>query len=338
MQLGTGGTAIRKGKRRAALAVVAALACTMYVPSTAAATATDDYPSRPVRLVGGTPAGTGVDFMLRAMQTSLQADLGQPIVIEQRPGADQLLAARYVATAPADGYTLLVATGTQVAVNPAVYASPGYDPDRDFTPVTLLARYNMVVVVHPSLPVHTLAELAAWSRAHPGTLNYGTGGSSTMLVAEGLKAAIGADLTHIPYSGIPASINALLAGDVHVGILEVSLALPSIRAGRMRALVVSSERRLVQLPDVPTFAEAGHADVVIPIWNALYAPAGTPAAIIARLRTAFVRALDDPEIAERIMAAGIVPVTSTPEGLRAKAHRERAEVAALLQRLGVAPR
>jgi len=335
MQSLTGEIPIRNGTRRATLAILAALACTVPVPGNAAA---DDYPSRLVRLVVGTPAGTGVDFLLRTMQASLQAELGQPIVIEQRVGADQLLAARQVAAAPADGYTLLAATGTQVAVNPAVYAIPGYDPDRDFTPVTLLAGYSMLVVVHPSLPVHTLAELAAWSRAHPQTLNYGAGGSSTMLVAEGLKAAIGADLTHIPYTGIPASLNALLAGDVHVGILEVSQALPSIRAGRVRALVVSSERRLPQLPDVPTFAEAGHASVVVPIWNALYAPAGTPAAIIARLRTAFVRALDDPEVAERLMAAGIVPATSTPDELRAKARRERAEVTALLKRLDIPPR
>jgi len=335
MQSLTGEIPIRNGTRRAAVAVFAALACTVYVPGTATA---DDYPSRPVRVVVGTPVGSGIDFMLRAMQASLQAELGQPIVIEQRVGADQLLAARQVAGAAADGYTLLAGTRTQIAVNPVVYASPGYDPDRDFAPITLLGHNIVLVAVQRSLPVHTLAELAAWSRAHPRTLNYGAGAGSVMLVAEHLKATIGADLTYIPYNGIAPSLNALLAGDVHVGILDVPTALPSIRSGHIRALVVSGERRFPQLPDVPTFAEAGHANAEPPIWNALYAPAGTPAAIVARLRTAFVHALDVPEIAERIVAVGIVPATSTPEALRAKAQRERAEVTALLQRLGIPPR
>jgi tripartite-type tricarboxylate transporter receptor subunit TctC len=158
-----------------------------------------------------------------------------------------------------------------------------------------------------------------------------------MLAVEALKATIAADLTHIPYNGIAPSMHALLAGDVQVGIVDVTTALPSIRAGRVRALVVSGDRRFPQLPEVPTFAQAGYPNADLPIWNALFAPAGTPEAIVARVRAAFVRVLEMPEIAEKLVGAGIMPATTTPDGLRDKILRERAEVGALVKRLGIAP-
>lgn len=317
-----------------ARAALAALALVAWLP----AIASDTFPSRPVRVICGSPAGSSIDFMLRAMQDALGAELGQPIVIENRPGADQVLAARLVAAAAPDGYTLLVGTGTQFAVNPVTLANPGYDADRDFVPITLLGHQIMLVAIDPALPVRTLAELAAHSRARPDTLNYGASMGSLMLAGEALKAAIAADLTHIPYNGIARSMNALLAGDVQVGIVDVTTSLPSIRAGKVRALVVSGERRFPPLPDVPTFAEAGFPNVDLPIWSALFAPAGTPEPIVARLRTAFVRVLDKPEIAERLIGGGIVPATTTPDGLRAKIQRERAGMAALVKRLGLAPK
>lgn len=320
---------------RSLRAALVAFAFATVAPSVPAA---DAYPTRPVRVVVGTPAGSGIDITLRAMQDLLHAELGQPIVIEQRVGADQLLAARQVAAAPADGYTLLAGTRTQIAVNPVAYANPGYDPDRDLAPITLLGHNVMLLAVQPSVPVRTLAELAPYSRAHPHTLNYGAGAGSVLLATEALKAAIGADLMSVPYNGFGPSLNALVAGDVHVSLLDVPTALPSIRAGRIRALVVSGERRFPELLGVPTFAEAGYANAEPPVWNALYAPAGTPDAVIARLRAAFVRALETPGIAARMMSVGIVPATSTPDELRAKAQRERTEVAALMKRLGMAPR
>lgn len=333
----TGWERVRQGARRAtraALAAIAVLALGAWPPLAAA---TDAYPSRPVRVIVGSPAGSSYDFMLRTMQEALRAELGQPIVIEQRVGADQVLAARQVAVAAGDGYTLLAGTRTQFAVNPVTNANPGYDADRDFVPITLLGYQTLLVAVHPSLPVHTLAELAAYSRAHPNTLNYGASMGSMMLAGEALKATISADMTHIPYNGISRSMNALLAGDVQVAIVDVTNALPSIRAGKVRALVVSGDRRFPQLPELPTFAEAGYANADLPIWNALFAPAGTPEAIVTRVRAAFVRVLEMPEIADKLVGGGIMPATTTPDALRAMILRERAEVGALAKRLGIAP-
>jgi tripartite-type tricarboxylate transporter receptor subunit TctC len=334
--MGGGRTCARPSRRATfALPILAALALgAAPLPGGAS----DAFPARPVRVIVGTPAGSTYDFMLRTMQEALRVDLGQPIVIEHRVGADQILAARHAAAATADGYTLLAGSRTQFAVNPVTYASPGYDPDRDLMPVTLLGYQIMLVVVHPSVPVATLAELAAYSRARPNALNYGAGSGSLMLAGESLKAAIGADMTHIPYNGIAPSMNALLAGDVQVGIVDVTAALPAVKAGRVRALVVSGERRFPQLPDVPTFAEAGYPKADLLLWNALFAPAGTPEAIVTRVRASFVKVLGQPDIAEKLLGAGVVPATTTPEGLRTMIQRERAEVSALVKRLGIAPR
>jgi tripartite-type tricarboxylate transporter receptor subunit TctC len=325
-------------RRALCLALAGGAAAWSGEPAWSQAMNLDAWPTQPVRVVVGTPAGSTYDFMLRTMQPPLRASLGQPIVIEHRVGADQILAARRVAGAAADGYTVLAGTRTLVAVNPVLHANLGYDPDRDLLPVTLLGKQILLVAVHPSLPVSTLAELAAWSRAHPNKLNYGAGSGAIMLAGEALKGAIGADMTHVPYNGLAPTLQALLAGDVQVGLVDVTSAQAAIRAGRVRALVVSGARRLPQLPDVPTFTEAGFPSADLPLWNALFAPAGTPDAIVARLRAAIVAVLEDREIADKLVGAGVVPETSTPEELRSRILRERAEVNALVNRLGIAPK
>lgn len=320
-------------RHAAATLAYLAIAC-----AAAGAMAADAFPDRPVRVIVGTPAGSTFDFVLRTMSERMRTELGQPIVIEYRVGADQIFAARQVAAAPPDGYMILAATRTQMAVNPATYATLGYDVDRDFLPLTLLGYQISLVAVHPSLPVHTLAELATYSRARPGTLNYGAGSGSFMIAGESLKAAIGADLVHIPYNGIAPTMNALLAGDVQVALVDVTVAAAHIRAGRLRALVVSGQKRYPPLPDVPTFAESGYPSLDLSVWIAMYAPAGTPEATAARLRGAIARTLDAPEVAEKLVNGGVVPVTSTPEQLRELVRREQADVAALVKRLGLAPK
>lgn len=326
---------LRPGTRRFALAAFAALGLGPWLPHAAA---NDAYPSRPVRVIVGLPAGSSYDVLLRAMQEPLRAELGQPIVIDNRPGADQVIAARQVAAATSDGYTLLAGTRTQFSINPVTSANPGYDADRDFIPITLLGFQTTVVAIDPSLPVRTLGELAAHSRAHRNALNYGATTGSLMLAGEALKAATGADLTYIPYNGIARTMNGLLAGEVQVGIVDVTSSLASIRSGRVRALAVSGEQRFPQLPDVPTFAEAGYASAEASIWEALFAPAGTPEPIVTRLRAAFMRVIAMPEVADKLIGAGIVPATSTTDALRTMIGRERAEVAEQVKRLGIAPR
>ena len=244
-------------------------------------------------------------------------------MIEHRVGADQILAARTVAGAAGDGYTLLAGTRTQFAVNPVTHASLSYDPDRDLVPITFLGRQILLVAVHPSLPVRTLAELAAWSRAHPDKTNYGAGSGALMLART---------------RAISFWTLSMIAGDVQVGIVDVASAQASIRAGRVRALVVSGRARLPQLPDVPTFIEAGYPSVDLPLWNALFAPAGTPDAILVRVRAAFVKVLEEPEVVARLLEAGVVPETSTPDALGERLLQERAEVAALVKSLGIAPK
>jgi len=332
------GDAASTARRALCLALVGCACAVAAVPARGQAMAVDAWPVRPVRMVVGTPAGSTYDFMLRAMQEPLRAALGQPIVIEYRVGADQILAARMVAGAAGDGYTLLAGTRTQFAVNPVTHANLGYDSDRDLVPITFLGSQILLVAVHPSLPVRTLAELAAWSRAHPDRINYGAGSGALMLAGEALKAAIGADMTHVPYNGLAPTLQAMIAGHVQVGIVDVASAQASVRAGRVRALVVSGRERLPQLPDVPTFIEAGYPSADLPLWNALFAPADTPEAILARVRAAFVKVLQEPELVDKLLEAGLVPEASTPDALRERLLKERAEVAALVKSLGIAPK
>ena len=303
-----------------------AAATLVVAPFLPAAAQTGAFPDRPIRVVVGTPAGSGIDFILRVMSPTLQAELGQPLVIDNRPGADGIVAARLVAGAPPDGHVLLAATRTQIAVNPVIYASIPYDPSRDLAPVSMLAYQSILVVAHPSLPVRSIRELVDHTRAHPGSVNYGTGSSTFMLATEELRLATGADLRHIPYNGVPPTVTAILAGDVHVALLDVTPALAAVRGGRLRALAVSGTTRLALLPDVPTLAESGVAGYETPVWVALYSPAGTPGGIVARLGAAVARALDAPEVREKLLAAGEV------------ARRDTDATAALVRRLGLAPR
>lgn len=317
------------------IALVACVASVAASPGPSAAA--DAFPDRPIRIVIGTPAGSALDFLLRTMSEKLRAELGAPIVIESRTGADMIVAARLVATSPPDGYTLLAATRTHFVVNPLTYANPGY-VERDFAPLTLLAHQIAVVAVNPSLPVTTLRELSAYSRAHPNTLNYGSASSTLMLAAESLKATVGIDMLHIPYSGLAPSLNALLANDVQVAMLDVSVGAASIKAGRLRGLAVSGRERSPMLPDVPTLAEAGYPGLEIPIWNALYVPAGTPEAVASKIRTAVVHTLQDRDVVDKLVAAGFIPQTTTPEELSALVAQQRAEMAELVKRLGLTPR
>jgi tripartite-type tricarboxylate transporter receptor subunit TctC len=318
-----------------ALGIAACFAWAAAFPARAAAA--DAYPDRPIRIVIGTPAGSALDFLLRTMAEKLRAELGAPIVIESRTGADMIVAARLVATSPPDGYTLLGATRTHFVVNPLTYANPGY-LERDFAPLTLLAHQTAVVAVNPSLPVTTLRELAAYSRARPNTLNYGSASSTLMLAAESLKATVGVDMLHIPDSGLAPSLGALHANDVQLAMLDVSVGAASIKAGRLRGLAVSGRERSPMLPDVPTLAEAGYPDLEIPIWNALYVPAGTPEPVASKIRTAVVRTLEDRDVVDKLVAAGFIPQTTTPEELSALVAKQRAEMAVLVERLGLTPR
>ncbi|MBC5783822.1 tripartite tricarboxylate transporter substrate binding protein [Ramlibacter sp. USB13] len=276
------------------------------------------YPSRPVRIVVPFTPGGSSDVLARAIGTDLGRSLGQPVVIENVPGAGGSLGAEKVARSPADGYTLLMGHIGTLAVNPALYPKLGYDPVKSFAPVAWVARVPNILVVNASVPAKDLKEFVALARSQPGKLAYGSGGngSAAHTTMEYLKLQAGISLLHIPYRGTAPSVTDLLAGQVQALFTGVPALLPHIRAGKMRALAVSSPKRLAVLPDVPTVAESGlpgtkgfEADQ----WYGIVAPAGTPADVVARLNQDINKALGSEEVRTRLAAEGAEPTPATPQ-------------------------
>jgi tripartite-type tricarboxylate transporter receptor subunit TctC len=278
----------------------------------------ENYPAHPLRLVVPFTPGGSSDVLARAIGTEMGRSLGQPIVIDNVPGAGGSLGAEKVARSPADGYTLLMGHIGTLAVNPALYPKLGYDPVRSFAPVAWVARVPNVLVVNPSVPAKDLKELVALAKAQPGRLAYGSGGngSAAHTTMEYFKLQTGTSFLHIPYRGTTPSVTDLLAGQVQALFTGVPALLPHIKAGKMRALAVSSPNRLSVLPDVPTVAESGipgtkgfEADQ----WYGVVAPAGTPDAIVAMLNQHVNKALANEEVRMRLAAEGAEPTPATPQ-------------------------
>lgn len=262
------------------------------------------FPAKPMRLLVPYPVGGIVDIVARAVTEPMQAELGQPIVVEPKPGGNSTLATAMIPTLPADGYTWLMATISHVVV-PHLQAV-SYDALADFRPVALVAVATSIAVVNPALPVKTLAELVAYGKANPGKLNYLNpgNGSSIHLSSELLKNQYRFDMTSVPYRGVPPGIPDLMEGRLQVGLLPGPLAVQHVQSGKLRALAVLADARLPSLPDVPTFAEAGFADAQVTSWYTIAVRTGTPAAIVERLNTAALKALKDPETRDRLARAG----------------------------------
>ncbi|MGV3571887.1 MAG: Bug family tripartite tricarboxylate transporter substrate binding protein [Ramlibacter sp.] len=304
-------------RRREAL--LAAAACALGLPGLARA---QTYPARPIRLVVPFTPGGSSDILARAIGQELARAWGQPVVIENVPGAGGSLGADRVAKAAPDGYTLLMGHTGTLAVNPTLYPKLPYDAQRAFAPVAWVARVPNVLVVHASVPAKTLRELVALAKAKPGQLAYGSGGngSAAHTTMEFLKLQAGMSLLHIPYRGTAPSVNDLLAGQVQALFTGAPALLPHIQGGRIRALAVSSPRRLPLLPDVPTVAESGvpgthgfEADQ----WYGLVAPAGTPADVVAKLNQEVNRSLAAADVRTRLAAEGAEPTPATPQAFGA---------------------
>jgi tripartite-type tricarboxylate transporter receptor subunit TctC len=268
-----------------------------------------DYPAKPIRII----VGPGPDALARVIGQKLTEAWGQPVIIDQRGGGGGTISAEAVARAAPDGYTLLLATGTHT-INPSMYKL-SYDMVRDFAPVTLLASTPFILAVHPSVPASSVAELIRVAKSKPGALNYGSGGSGTPphLATELFKTTAGIDMVHVPYKTVAAAITDLIAGQLQVMFTVGPAGLPQIRAGRIRALAVSTAKRSAFAPELPTVAESGLPGFDVFGWNGLLAPAGTPAPVIAKLHAEIVKALQIPEVRERIAGFGFEPVASTPE-------------------------
>ncbi|OGA38939.1 MAG: hypothetical protein A3G24_12415 [Betaproteobacteria bacterium RIFCSPLOWO2_12_FULL_62_13] len=272
------------------------------------------YPSKPIRLVVGFPPGGGVDVLARQIAPKLGEQLGHQVVIDNRPGAAGNIAAELVAKSPPDGYSLILSTPS-ITINPALYSKLPFDTVADFAPVTLVGEVALLVVVHPSLPVQSIKELIALAKATPAQLLYSSGGngSAAHLSGELLKTLTGIDAVHVPFKGAPPSLLALVRGDVHFTFGALPSTQPSVKAGKLRALAVTSAKRSVFAPDLPTVAEIGITGYEYTQWYGLLAPAKTPVPIISKLNAEFINVLQMPEIRALLAKQSIEITTNTPE-------------------------
>ena len=280
--------------------------------STAAAAA-QTYPGRPVRVLVGFPPGGGTDILARVLAPQLSQQLGQPFVVENRPGATTNIASDLVAKSAPDGYTLLFTTSS-LAINASLYKNLTYDALRDFAPISVFAESPNLLVAHASAGAN-VKELLAQAKAKPGAMNYSSAGSGTSqhLAGELFKARTGVNIAHIPYKGTAASLTAVIAGEVHFSFANVPAILGHVRGGRIRALAVLAPKRSDLMPEVPTMEEAGVKDVIVPVWYALLAPAATPREIVKTLNDATVRAARAPDLKQKLIEQGADPVGNSPE-------------------------
>ena len=276
------------------------------------------YPAKPIRVIVGYTPGGATDIVARSVAIKLQEAFGQPVIVENKPGAGSNIASEFVVKSAPDGYTLLVGS-IATATNMSAYKNLGFDTLRDLAPITQLVSSPSVLAVHPSFPAKNLRELIALAKKNPGKYAFASSGSagSPHLAGELLKLRAGIDLLHVPYKGAAPALAELIGGRVQVGFQTALSSMPNFQSGLLRAIAVAAPQRLAQLPDVPTMAEAGLADFEVSSWNGLFAPAKTPPAVIARLHETTAKALAAPDMRDRLLAQGAEPVGSTPEAFRA---------------------
>jgi len=283
-------------------------------PLIGAARGQQTWPAKPIRLVVGYSAGGGNDLIARIVAAKLQDKLGQPIVIDNKPGAQSIVAAELVAKAPPDGYTLLVAPSGPMTINPAVYSKLPYDPLRDFAPVSLLAEFPLLLVVGADQPPKTLQELVEYARANPKLANYASSATPFQLASELFNQRTGAAFQHIPYRGSGDAVQAVLAGQVLMTIADSGPIAGPLKAGKLRALGITTAKRPPAFPDVPTFAEQGISDMEIDLWTGVVAPNGTPPDLVEHLQDLIEDTLEMPAVRNALEAIFVDPrSTSTKE-------------------------
>ena len=282
--------------------------------------AAQNYPERSIRLIIPYAPGGTTDILGRTIAQKLSEAFGQTVVPDNRAGAGGNVGAEIAAKSPGDGYTLLLAPVSPMAINVSLYGSKlRFDPTKDFTPLTLIAKVPLLLAVHPSVPASNVKQFIALAKSRPGKLTYGSSGngSSNHMTGEMFKSVAGIDMVHIPYKGGAPSAVALMSGEIDMAVLQIPSGGPLVRSGRLRALAVSSANRSPALPEVPTIAESGLPGFEASSWYCIVAPAGVPKPIVTKLHTALVALLNSPEIRDRLAADGAVVETTTPEGLAA---------------------
>ena len=307
-------------------AIVLAVALPASALAQPAAPGTGDWPAKPIRMIVPFPAGSSPDLIARMLNDKLGAALGQPVIVENRPGAGGNLGTDLVARAAPDGYTIGLSIGGPLAVNKVLYSKLPYDPFKDLAPITLVATSPNVLVVDPKLGVRSVQEFVALAKSRPGKLNYGSigNGSTSHLTMELLKTRAGIDLVHVPYPSSPQVNTAIVSGQIAAGFVVPATAMPLVQSGRMKALAVSSRGRSLVLPEVPTLTEQGFPGFESTAWDGMVAPAKTPQPIIDRLSAELVRILRSDDVRNRMLAIYFQAVGTAPEGL-ANLMREEVE-------------
>jgi tripartite-type tricarboxylate transporter receptor subunit TctC len=281
----------------------------------ATAPAQDAYPGKPIRIVVGYSAGGGNDIIVRVMTPELSKGLGQPVIVDNKPGAQPMIAGELVAKSAPHRDTLLMGPSGPMTINPATYSKLPYSPTRDFAPISMICSFPLIVTVDPQLPVRSIRELIDYAKANPGRANYASSAGIFQITTELFKQRTGTQFVMIPYKGSGESVQAVIAGQVTMTIVDPPPAAGPLKAGTLRGLAVTSPQRHPSWPDLPTMAEAGVPDVEVPVWTAFFAPARTPPAIVARLQKEVARVVHSPEVKERFAAMGLDPVGSTSEEL-----------------------
>ena len=299
-----------------------------------------DFPNHPMRMVVAFPPGGGADLTARLIGQKLSETLGQPVVIDNKAGANGSLACDIVAKAPADGYTFLLIDRGAFGINPSLYRHLSYDPLKDFAYITIATEAVYVLVVNPAVPAKTFRELVQYAKSKPGQVNYASNGIGSMfqLNIERMDAREGIKLTHVAYKGAGPAITAVVQGESALTVTSPAGVIGYIQDGKLRALAVGASKRLDILPDVPTMAEAGGgSDTLVPTYFAFAAPAGTPRPVVMKLNAEINRIVHMPDIAERLAKAGLDPVGSTPEAFAAEVKRDVQRFGTLVTSLGIQP-
>jgi tripartite-type tricarboxylate transporter receptor subunit TctC len=313
--------------------LLAAAACGLFASPAFA----QSYPARPVRWIVPYPAGGGSDFLARTLGAQLEKQLGQPLVIDNRPGAATMIGAEAAARATPDGYTLLTADNGTLVFNTALYHKVSYDPAKDFAPVALLARFPLILAVNPTAGFKSAAELVAAAKASPGRLSYASAGAGSPhhLAMELLKQRSGAFVVHIPYRGAAPAVQDVLSNQVPVLVIDTAVGLPHLRGGKLVALGVFSRQRLPALAAVPTLEEQGFRDTEVHAWQGMVVPAATPRDIVGRLSAEVNRALANTEVARKLQEFGLEPLGGSPEQMTDFVKAETARWHALIRERGL---
>jgi tripartite-type tricarboxylate transporter receptor subunit TctC len=316
--------------RRAICAVAAA--CPFFSPAHA-----QDFPQKPVRLIVAFPPGGGTDAVARAIAAPLSQRWGQPVVVDNRPGGGTVIATDATRKSAPDGHTLLL-VDPSFAANPSLVKTLPYDPHRDFEPVTMVAKFPLILVAHPSVPATTVSELIALARAKPGSLTFASAGSggSTHLAAEMFKAMAGIDLVHVPYKGGGPAVIDLLAGRVSLFFSGVAV-LPHVRTGKLRALALGNAERSPFTPEIPTVAESGLPGYEMVSWQGVFAPANVPKAIVAKLQADLSETANLPSVRTQLATLGVEPVAMSPDAFASYLRSQMATYAKVIRDAGIRP-